>query len=104
MRTTVTVDDELMGKASQLTGRNETSALVRLDLEALVERESAKRLAALGGTDPGRKQCSPPTGRLSVILVDASVWIDHLHRSDPVLVDLLGRWWVVGGAPSDGGR
>lgn len=51
MRTTVTVNDELMEKAAQLTGREETSALVRLGLEALVERESAKRLAALGGTD-----------------------------------------------------
>ncbi len=52
MRTTVTVNDELMERAAQLTGRDELSALVRLGLEALIERESAKRLAALGGADP----------------------------------------------------
>jgi hypothetical protein len=51
MRTTVTVNDELLAKAAELTGREETSALVRLGLEALIERESAKRLALLGGTD-----------------------------------------------------
>ncbi len=63
MRTTVTVNDELMERAAQLTGRKETSALVRLGLEALVERESAKRLAALGGTDPGAS--SAPRRRIA---------------------------------------
>jgi len=52
MRTTVTVDDELVAKAAELTGRDETSALVRMGLEALIQRESSKRLALLGGTDP----------------------------------------------------
>ncbi len=52
MRTTVTVSDELVARAAELTGRNETSALVRLGLEALIERESARRLALMGGTDP----------------------------------------------------
>ncbi|MGH3358552.1 MAG: type II toxin-antitoxin system VapB family antitoxin [Nocardioidaceae bacterium] len=51
MRTTVTLDDELVAKAEQLTGRAERSALVRLGLEALIERESARRLALLGGSD-----------------------------------------------------
>ena len=63
MRTTVTVNDELMERAAQLTGREETSVLVRLGLEALVERESAKRLAALGGTDPGAS--SAPRRRIA---------------------------------------
>ncbi len=54
MRTTVTLDDELVAQAEQLTGRTERSALVRLGLEALVERESARRLALLGGSDPRR--------------------------------------------------
>lgn len=53
MRTTVTVSDELMARASQLTGRDEPSVLVRQGLEALIERESSRRLARLGGTDPG---------------------------------------------------
>ncbi|WP_349897425.1 type II toxin-antitoxin system VapB family antitoxin [Parafrigoribacterium soli] len=51
MRTTVTVDDELVARAAELTGREERSTLIRLGLEALIERESARRLALLGGTD-----------------------------------------------------
>lgn len=52
MRTTVTVDEELIARAAELTGRSETSALMKMGLQALIERESAKRLALLGGTDP----------------------------------------------------
>ncbi|HEY5783985.1 MAG TPA: type II toxin-antitoxin system VapB family antitoxin [Microlunatus sp.] len=52
MRTTINLDDELVRVASELTGRSEKSALVRLGLEALIVRESSRRLAALGGTDP----------------------------------------------------
>jgi len=52
MRTTVNLDDELVRVASELTGRSEKSALVRLGLEALIVREPSRRLAALGGTDP----------------------------------------------------
>lgn len=51
MRTTVTVDDELVETASELTGISERSALFRSGLEALVRIESARRLAALGGSD-----------------------------------------------------
>lgn len=51
MRTTVTLDDELLARVEELTGRHERSALMRLGLEALLERESARRLALLGGTD-----------------------------------------------------
>jgi hypothetical protein len=58
MRTTVTVSDELVSRASALTGRDETSALVRMGLEALIERESAKRLALLGGSDPAATSAS----------------------------------------------
>ena len=52
MRTTVTVDDQLMARAQELTGTLERSALIRQALEALVARESARRLARLGGSDP----------------------------------------------------
>lgn len=52
MRTTINLDDELVSKAQQLTGRTEKSVLVRLGLEALIARESGRRLALLGGTDP----------------------------------------------------
>jgi Arc/MetJ family transcription regulator len=52
MRTTLNLDDELIQKAAELTGRSEKSMLVRLGLEALIARESSRRLAQLGGTDP----------------------------------------------------
>jgi Arc/MetJ family transcription regulator len=51
MRTTVTLDDATVAKAAELTGIEETSALVRAGLETLIRVESARRLAALGGTD-----------------------------------------------------
>ena len=51
MRTTLNIDNKLFEKASNLTGVREKTALVRLGLEALIARESAKRLARLGGTE-----------------------------------------------------
>ncbi len=53
MRTTLNLDDTLLARAQTLTGLTEKSALVREALKALVERESARSLARLGGTDPG---------------------------------------------------
>ena len=52
MRTTLNIEDELLAKAAKLTGIKEKTSLVRLGLEALIARESAKRLAALGGSEP----------------------------------------------------
>jgi Arc/MetJ family transcription regulator len=52
MRTTVTLDDALLARAEQLCGDLERSALLKEALRALVQRESAKRLAALGGSEP----------------------------------------------------
>ena len=51
MRTTLNIEDELIDNASKLTGIMEKTALVRLGLEALIARESAKRLALLGGSE-----------------------------------------------------
>ena len=51
MRTTLNIEDELMAKASRLTGITEKTSLVRLGLEALIARESGRRLAKLGGTE-----------------------------------------------------
>ena len=51
MRTTLNIDDTLLGRATELSGLREKTAVVRAGLEALVARESARRLAALGGTD-----------------------------------------------------
>jgi Arc/MetJ family transcription regulator len=53
MRTTILLDDELLAKAQALTSLHEKSSLVKEALKALIERESAKRLANLGGTEPG---------------------------------------------------
>lgn len=50
MRTTLKIDDQLLAKAQQITGVTGKSALVHEGLKALVERESAKRLARLGGS------------------------------------------------------
>ena len=51
MRTTLNIEDSLLVKASRLTGVKEKTALVRLGLEAIIARESGKRLAMLGGTE-----------------------------------------------------
>ena len=51
MRTTLNIDDDILEKASRLTGIKEKTALVRLGLEALIARESSNRLAKLGGTE-----------------------------------------------------
>ena len=60
MRTTLALDDDLVATAQRYTGLKEKSALVREALRAFIERESARRLAALGGSEPGLK----PVARL----------------------------------------
>lgn len=52
MRTTLNIDDDLLREAAQLSGIAEKTAVVRAGLEALIARESARRLAALGGSEP----------------------------------------------------
>jgi len=52
VRTTLALDDDLLAEAQRLTGMSEKSALVREALKALIERESARRLARLGGSEP----------------------------------------------------
>ncbi|HEY0574475.1 MAG TPA: type II toxin-antitoxin system VapB family antitoxin [Pseudonocardia sp.] len=52
MRTTLALDDDLLAEAQRLTGVTEKTALVREALRALIERESARRLARLGGSEP----------------------------------------------------
>ena len=56
MRTTLNIKDELLNKASELTGIKEKSLLVNLGLEILIARESSKKLAKLGGTEKGLKK------------------------------------------------
>ena len=56
MRTTIALDDELVRVAQEFTGVAEKTALIREALKALIERESARRLASLGGTMPRLKK------------------------------------------------
>lgn len=53
MRTTLIIDDELFEKAQQLSGLSEKTAVLHAGLKALIARENARRLAALGGTERG---------------------------------------------------
>ncbi len=52
MRTTLNIDDQLLAEAQRITGLAEKAVLVREGLRALIERESARRLAKLGGSEP----------------------------------------------------
>ena len=58
MRTTINLDAELVGEAQRITGMTERTALVHEGLRALIQRESARRLARLGGTEPQLKAVS----------------------------------------------
>ena len=62
MRARLNIEDSLLDKASKVTGVKEKAKLVRLGLEALIARESGKRLAQLGGSE---KQLRPMTRRVS---------------------------------------
>ena len=53
MRTTLNIDENTLKRASELTGVKEKTSLVKLGLEALIARESGRRLAELGGTEKG---------------------------------------------------
>ncbi|MBW2180814.1 MAG: type II toxin-antitoxin system VapB family antitoxin [Deltaproteobacteria bacterium] len=55
MRTTLNIEDKLIEKASKLTGIKKKTSIVRLGLEALIARESSKRLAKLGGSEKDLK-------------------------------------------------
>ena len=52
MRTTINLDETLVDEAQRITGITERTALIRAGLKALIERESARRLARLGGSEP----------------------------------------------------
>jgi Arc/MetJ family transcription regulator len=61
VRTTIALDDDLVAKAEKLTGLTEKAPLLREALKALIARESGRRLAKLGGSDPEAK--APPRRR-----------------------------------------
>jgi Arc/MetJ family transcription regulator len=64
VRTTLALDDDLVAEAERLTGTTQKTVLIRMALRALIERESAQRLARLGGSEPAltaapRRRASP---------------------------------------------
>ena len=65
MRTTLNIEDDLLDRAARLTGVKEKTALVRLGLEALIALQSARRLAALGGSE--KKLKAVPRRRTSTV-------------------------------------
>ena len=67
MRTTLNIDDALLQEAARLSGIAEKTAVVRAGLEALIARESARRLARLGGSEPAIRRISRrrPSSRMS---------------------------------------
>lgn len=65
MRTTLNIDDGLLAEAQRLTRLKEKTAVIHAGLEALIARESARRLAALGGTDPAARSAPRKRARPS---------------------------------------
>src|SRR3972149_2591957 len=107
MRTTLNIDDDLLREAQTLTGIREKTATVRAALEALIARESARRLAAPGrsarrhpagggrGAGAAAPPDPPPQGRKTdLMLVDTSVWVDLFRRGNSALAELLDRGQV----------
>jgi len=78
LRTTINIDAALYQQAVDLTGMHEKTALIREALPALIERESARRLARLGGTEP--EIDAPPASSqccgMTEVLAETPVWID----------------------------
>jgi predicted nucleic acid-binding protein len=92
MRTTLNIDEPMLRRAADLTGIRGKTALIRLGLEALVARESGRRLAMLGGTEKGLR---PPRrhrpARWQMVLVDTSVWVAHLRSGNAALAAMLTK-------------
>ena len=63
MRTTLNIDDQLLAKAKKITGLTGKSALVQEGLRALIERENARRLAGLGGSQPNFQSIPRPRSK-----------------------------------------
>lgn len=86
MRTTLNLDSGLIDRAKELTGIREKTALVHAGLEALLAREAARRLAALGGAAP---DSAKKAAAAKVSLADTSVWMAHFRAAHPKLQRIL---------------
>jgi len=95
MRTTLNIDETRLKEAVRLSGIGEKTAVVRAGLEALIARESARRLAAPGWQRTGYSEQSADADRHPAVpvhmLVDTSVWAGHFRRGDAALSGLLSR-------------
>ncbi len=95
MRTTLNIEDDLLAKAQRVSGLKERTAVVREGLKALIERERARRRARLGGTEPQLRRVPRRPVQSGMILVDSSIWIDHLRAGKPALAELLNAGRVL---------
>ena len=97
MRTTLNLDDDLLGEAQRLTGMTERTALIHEGLRALIQRESARSLGAAGrhrAVTPATAAPARPKREGQVILVDTSVWVEHLRSGNATLAG--ERLWLRG--------
>ena len=95
MRTTINLDIELVDAARKVSGLTERTALIHEGLRALIQRESARRLARLGGSEPAVAAAAAATSRRTMILADTSVWIEHLRAGHAELAARLDEGRVV---------
>nr|WP_294546438.1 type II toxin-antitoxin system VapB family antitoxin [uncultured Rhodopila sp.] len=86
MRTTLALDEDLVKDAQRLTGLQEKSALVREALKALIQRESARRLARLGGSEPDLPRCPGQSER---------AWFCSIPRSGSIASGMAMRSWPI---------
>ena len=87
MRTTLILDDTLIAEARRLTGLTEKTAIVHAGLQALISRESARRFRHPRGGAASPSHCDEACPLM--VLVDTSVWIDHLRRRSERLAAML---------------
>ena len=97
MRTTINIDDELLDKASKLTGIKEKTSLVSLGLEALIARKVPGGLLSWGAPEKKLEMIPPQkSGRhIGMVLVDTSVWVVQLRNGNIGLETLLNEGHVV---------
>lgn len=84
MRTTVTLDDDLLAKAHELSGIEDRPALLKAALEALIHMEASRRLAAMGGSDPGARP--PPRRRPPTYLNEDCEWGGENYGPDSTIL------------------
>lgn len=89
MRTSLNIDEAPLERAARLSGLKEKTGVIHAGLEALIARESARRLAALGRTELRLRAVRRRRTTTTRCLVDTSPWVEHLRRGHPGLAARL---------------